>query len=525
MRRGHSLLDRYRLADFRDTPTLDGLAARGVRFRQAIAASSYTPSSHASILTGRFPPSHGVRAFLVNPLPPGVPTLAEEMARGGFHTVSAIDFGPMFHLLGLDRGFSERFAADDAVLLEHLRETIDEPLFLFMHLGDVHPPVGESFDEPWDRYNEEAYRELVALAGELGLIFDPLPDTPAERRAAAAALSNRVRTWADDRGVTHAIELPRYLAGVNKFDRGRLAKLLRSFEEIGLLEGTLLVVLSDHGQGLIPGRAMGDNSVPAKFDHGEVVFEETIRVPLLVSGPGIREGAVLDTQVSLADIAPTIADWAGVDAPEGSEGRVLRALLEGAEQDDSLAYSEVWYHDRARLGRYLKRCLAAGRLLEEGYESLLHMRSIRTPRFKYIRRGDELVARDWELPDAEFVRQAHQKLVARAAEPAVIAELTGQLRDGVRSRRELVVDLASRDADREALYDLDSDPHESVNLLLVERSLGVLGRERELRPVADRLAEIMRTVEERRIHEAGVRTEVSDMSIIEERLRELGYVE
>ena len=151
------------------------------------------------MLTGRFPPSHGMRAFLAGALPASVPTLAEAFARAGFHTVSAIDFGPMFALLGLDRGFEHRFAADDAALFEHLAESSDEPLFLFMHIGDVHPPVGESFDEPREGYNEESYVELERLASELGLRAEPLPHDPEARRRAAVALSNRVRMWADQR--------------------------------------------------------------------------------------------------------------------------------------------------------------------------------------------------------------------------------------------------------------------------------------------------------------------------------------
>ena len=63
---------------------------------------------------------------------------------------------------------------------------------------------------------------------------------------------------------------------------------------------------------------------------------------------------------------------AGVDPPEGTEGRSLLPLLRGEESDDSLAYAEVWFHDRLVLGRYLKQCLATGALLPEGYETFLY---------------------------------------------------------------------------------------------------------------------------------------------------------
>jgi arylsulfatase A-like enzyme len=519
-------LDRFGLAAFRDTPQLDALAARGVRFTQAVSTCSYTPPSHATMLTGRFPPAHGVRAFLVNPLPQSVPTLAEEMARGGYETVAAIDFGPMFTLLGLDRGFSTRFSADDQALLAHVRERRDEPLFLFMHIGDVHPPVGESFDEPRVGYNEESYAELERLASALGLVFAPLPDAGPERRSAAVALSNRVRTWADDRGVTPSIELPRYLAGVNKFDTGRLAVLLESFEREGLLDDALLIVLSDHGQGTIPGWSMGDTRTPVKFDHGEVLLEELIRIPLIVAGAGVVGGRTVDAQVSLADVAPTIADWARVDPPEGAQGRSFLPALVGEAMDDSVAYAEVWYHDRLALGRYLKRCLAAGELLSTGYETFLHQRAVRTPSLKYVMRGSELTEEDWSLPDTEFVHACFQKLVARVASFDVIAELAGQLRDGVLTRPRLVEDLQLRDANREALYNLADDPHETANLLLVDRSLAVVGVERDHAAIAEELARTAARIEAGGpLLGSDLEHGGTDMALIESRLRDLGYVE
>ena len=332
--------------------------------------------------------------------------------------------------------------------------------------------------------------------------------------------------WADQRGVPHEVELPRYLAGVNKFDQGRLARLLVRFEEGGLLDDALLALVADHGQGRIPGPRMGDPSTPAKFDHGEVVLEETIRIPLILVGPDLPTGGSVEAQVSLADLAPTLADWAGVDPPEGTEGRSLLPLLRGEESDDSLAYAEVWFHDRLVLGRYLKQCLATGALLPEGYETFLYERTVRTPRYKYVRRGSDLEPSDWELPDHEFVRSLFHRLVARVPDAAVVSELAGELRDGVRTREQLVDDFAGRDANREALYDVEADPTEDVNLLVLDASLRVLGREQGFRRIAEELRDRMRLVE------AGVRPSAvaasagsERMEVVEARLRDLGYVE
>ena len=525
-------LDRYGLSSLRRTPTLDGLAARGARFGQAIAAASYTPASHATMLTGRFPPSHGVRAFMTRGLDKSVPTLAETFAMSGFHTVSAIDFGEMFALLGLDRGFDERFVADDRALIAHLGEHASEPLFCFIHLVDVHPPVGESFCPPWDGYNDDFYSELEAVAADLG-VGGPITNPDAgERRRAAVAMSGRVRTWAEDRRIADVVELPRYLAGVNKFDGGRLRWLLDRLGEAGLADDTLLVVTSDHGQAPMPGWRMGDPTVPLKFDHGETVVDEAIRVPLIVSGPRIPAGRVVEQQVSLADVSPTVLDWAGIDPEAGMQGRSLLALIDGDELADSTAYAEVWFHSRAELSQYLRRSVAAGGLLGDGYETFLNQRIVRTPRFKYSRRGSELTTEDLAAGDADFVRACHERLLSRQADPILAAEHARELRDGTRTREGLAADLAGRNPDREALYDLRADPHEEVNLLVLARSLQRLGMPHPGPGVAAELAAAMDEID---CADAGPLAQAAPARVgagngdglgrVEARLRDLGYIE
>jgi choline-sulfatase len=527
-------LDRYGLASMRRTPTLDGLASSGARFGQAIAAASYTPASHATMLTGRFPPSHGVRAFMTGGLDAVVPTVAETFSMSGFHTVSAIDFGEMFALLGLDRGFDERFVADDRALIAHLRERAREPLFCFIHLVDVHPPVGESFCPPWEGYNDDFYSELEAIAADLGIRGSVAREDgdADERRRDAVAMSSRVRTWAEDRRIADAFELPRYLAGVNKFDGGRLRWLLDRLDEAGLAEDALLVVTSDHGQAPMASWRMGDPRVPLKFDHGETVVEEAIRVPLILSGPRIPRGRVVEQQVSLADVTPTVLDWAGIDPESGVQGMSLLSLIDGEESADSTAYAEVWFHSRAELSQYLRRSLAAGGLLSGGYDTFLNQRIVRTPRFKYSRRGSELAAADWAAGDADFVRACHERLLSRQADPMLAAEHTRELRDGTRTRAGLAEDLAGRNPDREALYDLRADPHEEVNLLVLARSLQWLGVDHPGPGIAAELAAAMDRIDvegagppAHTVPARGGAGSGDGLARVEARLRDLGYIE
>ncbi len=527
-------LDRYGVACLRETPTLDALAQRGTRFGQAIAAASYTPASHATILTGRFPPAHGVRGFMTNALDPDVPTLAETFAANGFHTASAIDFGAMFTLIDLDRGFEDRFVADDRALLEHLRARAEEPLFCFIHLVDVHPPVGESFCPPYVGYNDDFYDELEITAADLGIcdIRLQLPGVdPEQARRDAVTLSNRIRTFAEDRGIADVVELPRYLAGVNKCDGGRLRWLLEQLKGLDLLDGTLLVVTSDHGQGPISRSRMGDPSVPLKFDHGEAVVEETIRVPLIMTGPGIPERTTIDLQVSLADVAPTLLDWAGISPEPGTDGRSLLGVLDGSDDLGSTAYAEVWFHDRTDLSRYLRRSLTAGYLTDDHYDTFLNQRIVRTSRYKYSRRGSELNAADWIASDVEFVHACHEKLLSRVADPVLAAEYVRQLRDGVIDRERLAANLASRNPLREALYDLEADPHEEVNLLVLASSLARLGRSHPATVLARELAATMDAIDppDATPRSMPVPSMVAaahgSLVHVEARLRDLGYID
>jgi hypothetical protein len=485
------------------------------------------------MLTGRFPPSHGVRAFMARGLNRGVPTLAETFASHGFHTISAIDFGPMFTLLDLDRGFDDRFVADDTGLLACLHSCVDQPLFCFLHLVDVHPPVGESFCPPCEGYNDDFYSELMLTATELGLGGTERLShrDPEERRRGAVELSNRIRTWAEDRGIADLIELPRYLAGVNKFDCGRLRWLLRGLEEIGLLHEALLVVTSDHGQGSMSGWRMGDRSIPLKFDHGEAVVEETIRVPLIMTGPDVPEGAEIGQQISLADLAPTLLDWAGIPAQPGVEGRSLLGLLDGSDARDSTAYAEVWFHDRAALSRYLHDSLAVGELRGQGYDTFINQQVVRTPRYKYSRRGGELNAADRNASDAEFVRACHEKLLARVADSTLALEHVRQLRDGSRTREQLIADLVTRNPAREALYDLSADPYEQVNLLVLARSLERIGVSHLATTVARELAATMSSIDPPDWAACADQGQPvlagSDENLmrVEARLRDLGYID
>ena len=246
------------------TPTLDGLARDGVRFDRAYATAPITLVSHASLLTGRYPPGHGARHNGLR-VDPATPLLAGAFAGQGWKTGGFVAAFPLDRRFGLNKGFDDYGDtmprdANGRLLNERSgRAVVDEALawldahrqgrfFLWIHLFEPHAPYGN-------------------------------PSDPAQ--AARPAIE-------------------RYDAEIAEADAqaGRLIAALGH-----LRKETLIVAAADHGE------AFGEHG---EISHSLFVYDVTLRVPLIVSGPGVTAGAVVSDPVSLVDVAPTIASLVGL---------------------------------------------------------------------------------------------------------------------------------------------------------------------------------------------------------------------
>jgi arylsulfatase A-like enzyme len=260
----------YGDADAR-TPALDALAADGVRFDRAYAAAPLTLPSHVTLLTGRYPPRHGVRTDTAH-LDPAVPTIAGAFRRCGFATAAFPGAAPLGRQSDLDRGFDSYASAwQDADIAGWLEARSDRPVFVWVHLFEPHTPYGNPAD-----------RARVAR---------PAIDRYDEDVAAADA------------------------------HLGRLVALLGSRRA-----DTLIVVTSDHGE------AFGEHG---EITHGLFVYDTTLRVPLVVSGPGVGRGRVAAEPVSLVDVAPTIAALAGLGGFD-ADGTALLPLSDAGDASLSI---------------------------------------------------------------------------------------------------------------------------------------------------------------------------------------------
>jgi arylsulfatase A-like enzyme len=278
----------------RDTsPFFDSLAARGVLFENAITTSTTTPPSHMSLFTGLTPRRHGMISGLGEG-PVAAPRLAMILADRGYQTKAITENGFLIRDRGFDTGFSEyseytgkhQRSAPGLVnksfgeARRWLGETAAEPFFLFVHTYQVHSPY-----LPPPRYRQRFREEGPFPTADLGF------QSPLDRYDQEIA-------YVDD----------------------ELKALFASIESRRTSRGTVVIVLSDHGEEFMEHGAT---------QHGAGVFEETIRIPLLFWGTGIPEGRRVDRQVSLLDVFPTLLEMAGASLPPQIDGASLLPAIAG----------------------------------------------------------------------------------------------------------------------------------------------------------------------------------------------------
>jgi arylsulfatase A-like enzyme len=279
------------------TPNLDRIAREGALAQHATVQVPLTRPSHLSIFTGRYPAGHGIRDNVAPPLSPDVPLMAEVLKRAGFRTAGFVSSIVLARPCGLERGFdefSDRFdvGQDDARFLNTIQRRGDvatgeaiawlgaharDRFFMWVHLYDPHDPY-----EPPGKY-------AVQYA-----------DRPYDGEVA----------WSDE------------LVG----------RLLSALSDAGVADQTLVVATSDHGEGL------GDHGETV---HGYFVYESTLHVPLVVRGPGVKRGTVIDAVTRSVDLFPTVMDMLGLKAatPE-TDGRSLAAGLHGGTLTDEPSFAE-----------------------------------------------------------------------------------------------------------------------------------------------------------------------------------------
>jgi len=433
---------------------LNRIIGEGTLFSEAITPSPWTIPSHASLFTGLYPSQHGVNR-MGDKLDGSYVTLAECLTGAGYTTIGASANSFISPRFGFDRGFNEFFVGwqvfqqEDATPIKQTvnklyvkffekrydkgawivtravqrwlhRSRSQRPFFLFVNYLDAHlpyrPPIGyrQFFpdDISWQetqKVNQNAWCYISGLT----------------------AMTER------DFRVLTAL----YDAEIRYVD-AQVGRVYRALQDNGLLEETLLIITSDHGENI------GEHDL---MDHQYCLYDTLLRVPLIIRYPmAFGVGEVVKDHVSLLDVLPTIVDLLGLNRVEQTwEGY---SLLQSVDRDYTLA-------------EYLAPQPSMASLQTEGaYTPTMErfnrqLRCIRTERHKYIMGSDGT----------------------------------------------------------QELYDLQSDVGETVNL--VERLPQVATHLRD--QICNKLGEFPMDLKSQRV--SSEETE-KDKAIIEQRLRDLGYI-
>lgn len=279
------------------TPTLDALAQRSIVFEDASATACWTKPSVPSFLTGTYPIQHGVYSGSSRDevgahsdvLPQDATTLAEAFRRAGYATAAFVKNAQLRRGLGFEQGFDEYVdeAGDAREIRWRTRDWLDDhdgeqPFFLYLHFLDAHwpYPVPDEYATRWTRAEEadlfrgKDWRELRAAIndGQRGL-------SSSERNGLIGLYDGALR-FIDD----------------------QLGLLLADLERRGLMEDTVVCVISDHGEEFLEHGRIG---------HGHGLYEGLLRVPWILHVPGVAAQRVTNA-VSLIDVFPTLLSAAGV---------------------------------------------------------------------------------------------------------------------------------------------------------------------------------------------------------------------
>lgn len=294
-----------------ETPNLDRLAAEGALFEQAVAVAPLTLPSHASILTGLYPPRHGVRDNADFRLPDAETTLAEHLKAQGYATAASVGTYILAAELGLKQGFdtydeprpAPRPAASDASSVRYV-PIVERPAALVV--GDAVRAVDAMKDGPFFLWVH---------------LYDPhepyAPPPPFRERFAGRLYDGEIAS-AD-------LEL------------GRLFDALRAK---GLYDRTVIAVTADHGESL------GEHG---EDTHGLFVYDSTLEVPLIVRYPAkIGAGTRYAGLVSGVDLAPTLLALMGLPPMRTAQGlSVAAGLAGGTLPEREPVYAESLYGERA----------------------------------------------------------------------------------------------------------------------------------------------------------------------------------
>ena len=279
------------------TPNVDAVAQDGVLFSNAFSPAPKTLPAHCSMLTGTYPPYHGVRDNANFRLGDSSITLAELLRERGYRTGAAVGTAVLDSRTGVGQGFDtydDRMMAGSPqtpgreerrgdqvsrVAEAWLEANASEPFFLFLNYFDAHDPYEPP--EPFaGRFADDPYSGEIAFADQC------------------------------------------------------IGRVLNKLRDLNLYESSLIIITGDHGEGL------GEHG---ESKHGYYIYNSTTNVPMIFKIPGRSSGRQVDRVVSITDIVPTVLALLDLPAPSGVQGEDLSSFLlhDATEREGRVVYSEA----------------------------------------------------------------------------------------------------------------------------------------------------------------------------------------
>ena len=311
------------------TPNIDRLASEGVRFTNAILSTSSSSPSRCSIITGRYPHNTGA-CELHGTLDPSLTNIAGLLRANGYYTAQAgkWHFGEAkggirqdFDVSGKGKIKEDGVSGSERWIQRLEERPADKPFFMWLASHDAHRPWDN--DQSMERYDPESL--------EVSHFY--VDDAPTRE------------------------DLANYYYEVSRFDRS-VGQVVDELKKQGIYDDTMIIIMADNGR---------------PFPRAKTrLIMEGIRTPLIVHYPKMMKktaGQVCNSLVSVIDIAPTVAEAAGAQAPDSFQGRSFLSLLSAPEKEfRTYAFAEHNWHDYEAYERMV--CTQDCLLIENGRPEL-----------------------------------------------------------------------------------------------------------------------------------------------------------
>ncbi|MBM4149403.1 MAG: DUF4976 domain-containing protein [Lentisphaerae bacterium] len=327
------------------TPAMDSLAANGMRFERAYCANPVCMPSRFSMLTGLMPSRIGLEANKSGfHMPAEIVTngMGNVFRRAGYRAF----YNGKYHVtashesMGFEKLVADKRIKGQSPVVQFLRQPQDKPFLLVASFENPHDicfmainahkqrdrgtvnygdgALGRSLELPPGVTREEFFARICP---PLPANFEIPEGEPSGAKRIPAAFTQYVReNWTDEQWRMHRWAYARLTESVD----AEIGEVLIALREAGLEENTLVIFVSDHG----------DMDASHRLEHKSVLYEESVRVPFLVSWKGVTQPGRVDGTHLVStglDLIPTMCDFAGIPAPKELKGRSVRSLAEGKE--------------------------------------------------------------------------------------------------------------------------------------------------------------------------------------------------